>query len=153
MIMTRNYSLCFAFLMASASLASVATAFVGPAPMNVAGTRNLKSNSALSVALDSPPPVVQEASSTTFTTTSNQLSSSAVLNTGVKDYLATGTGTTTSSSASSSSIELSLVERKPPTKEEIADKKRNFNLIFWGGGFVAPFLATFFYFGFKFWEK
>ena len=24
---------------------------------------------------------------------------------------------------------------------------------FWGGGFVAPFLATFYYFGFKFWEK
>ena len=42
---------------------------------------------------------------------------------------------------------LSLQERRPPTAEEIAAKKRNFNLWFWGGGFVAPFLATFYYFG------
>jgi hypothetical protein len=48
---------------------------------------------------------------------------------------------------------LSLEERRPPTKEEIEEKKRNFNLWFWGGGFVAPFLATFYYFGFKFWER
>jgi len=48
---------------------------------------------------------------------------------------------------------LSLEERRPPTAEEIAAKKRNFNLWFWGGGFVAPFLATIFYFGFRFWEK
>ena len=40
-----------------------------------------------------------------------------------------------------------------PTKEEIAAKKRNFAFWFWGGGFVAPFLATFYYFGLKFWEK
>lgn len=57
------------------------------------------------------------------------------------------------SSVSSSSFSVSLQERKVPTKEELEAKKRNFNLIFWGGGFVAPFLATFFYFGFKFWEK
>ena len=54
---------------------------------------------------------------------------------------------------SSTSMTLSLQERRPPTAEEIAAKKRNFNLWFWGGGFVAPFLATFYYFGFKFWEK
>lgn len=48
---------------------------------------------------------------------------------------------------------LSLQERRPPTKEEIEAKKRNFNMWFWGGGFVAPFLATFYYFGFKFWER
>lgn len=52
-----------------------------------------------------------------------------------------------------SSANLALVERKIPTAEEIAAKKRNFNVIFWGGGFVAPFLATIFYFGFRFWEK
>ena len=56
-------------------------------------------------------------------------------------------------SAADSSITVSLQERKIPTKEEIAAKKRNFNLLFWGGGFVAPFIATVFYFGFKFWEK
>lgn len=48
---------------------------------------------------------------------------------------------------------VAIQEYKTPTKEELAQKKRNFNLIFWGGGFVAPFLATVFYFGFKFWEK
>lgn len=48
---------------------------------------------------------------------------------------------------------VALQERKIPTPEEIAAKKRNFNLWFWGGGFVAPFLATFYYFGLKFWEK
>mmetsp|Transcript_12432 Transcript_12432/g.34503 ORF Transcript_12432/g.34503 Transcript_12432/m.34503 type:complete len:133 (-) Transcript_12432:366-764(-) len=53
----------------------------------------------------------------------------------------------------SSTLTVALKERKIPTKEEIAAKKRNFNLIFWGGGFVAPFLATIFYFGPKFWTK
>jgi hypothetical protein len=42
----------------------------------------------------------------------------------------------------SSSTTLSLEERHIPTAEEIAAKKLNFNLWFWGGGFVAPFLAT-----------
>ena len=61
---------------------------------------------------------------------------------------------TSSSVLDSSSNMLSLKERPPPpTAEEIAAKKRNFNLWFWGGGFVAPFLATFYYFGLKFWER
>lgn len=58
-----------------------------------------------------------------------------------------------SSAISSSTQTLSLKERVPPTAEEIAAKKRNFNFWFWGGGFVAPFLATFYYFGLKFWER
>lgn len=53
----------------------------------------------------------------------------------------------------SSSTTLALQERKAPTAEEVQQKKNTFNLIFWGGGFVAPFLATIFYFGFRFWEK
>jgi hypothetical protein len=53
----------------------------------------------------------------------------------------------------SSSMFLSLQDRKIPTKEEIEQKKLTFNVIFWGGGFVAPFIATVFYFGFRFWEK
>ena len=65
---------------------------------------------------------------------------------GVENYVA--------SSIESSSQALSLKERPPPpTKEEIEEKQRNFNLIFWGGGFVAPFIATVFYFGPKFWLK
>jgi hypothetical protein len=55
--------------------------------------------------------------------------------------------------SSSSSLQLSLKDRVIPTAEEIAAKKFNFNVIFWGGGFIAPFLATIFYFGFRFWEK
>ena len=58
-----------------------------------------------------------------------------------------------STSLESSSVQLSLKERPPPpTPEEIARKKRNFNLWFWGGGFVAPFIATIYYFGPKFWK-
>ena len=54
----------------------------------------------------------------------------------------------------SSSTMVALKDRPPPpTAEEIAAKKKNFNLWFWGGGFVAPFLATFYYFGLKFWER
>jgi hypothetical protein len=63
---------------------------------------------------------------------------------GINNYMA---------SSSSSSQLLSLKERHIPTPEEVAAKKANFNLWFWGGGFVAPFLATIFYFGFRFWEK
>jgi hypothetical protein len=54
----------------------------------------------------------------------------------------------------SSSNLVSLKDRPPPpTAEEIAAKKANFNLWFWGGGFVAPFLATIYYFGFQFWKR
>jgi hypothetical protein len=61
--------------------------------------------------------------------------------------------TSTSSIESSTSL-VSLKDRPPPpTAEEIAAKKANFNFWFWGGGFVAPFLATFYYFGLKFWER
>ena len=75
-----------------------------------------------------------------------QLPAAAVrspLQEGVQNYL----------TSSSSSQLLSLQERHVPTAEEIAAKKLNFNILFWGGGFVAPFLATVFYFGFRFWEK
>ena len=50
-------------------------------------------------------------------------------------------------------VTVAIQEYKTPTAEELADKKRNFNVIFWGGGFVAPFLATVFYFGARFWER
>jgi hypothetical protein len=66
---------------------------------------------------------------------------------GIRNYIA-------SPFEESTTMTLSLKERPPPpTEEELAAKKRNFNLWFWGGGFVAPFLATFYYFGFKFWER
>ncbi len=57
------------------------------------------------------------------------------------------------SSTSTSSMLLSIQEYRKPTAEEIAAKKLTFNLWFWGGGIVAPFIATIYYFGFKFWER
>jgi hypothetical protein len=77
------------------------------------------------------------------------------LNAGIENYLSTNPSISAadSSTSLSSSMTLSLQERVAPTKEEIANKKNTFNLIFWGGGIGAPFIATFFYFGFKFWEK
>jgi hypothetical protein len=68
---------------------------------------------------------------------------------GIENYLST----TPSTANTYSSMTLSLQERRAPTAEEVASKKFNFNVIFWGGGIIAPFLATVFYFGFKFWEK
>lgn len=91
------------------------------------------------MALVSPPPVEHVTVASPF----DQISQSqSPMMKGAKDHL----------SGSSSQL-LSLQERRPPTKEEIEAKKRNFNLLFWGGGFVAPFLATFYYFGFRFWER
>lgn len=57
------------------------------------------------------------------------------------------------SSTSTSSMLVSIQEYRKPTAEEIAAKKLTFNLWFWGGGIVAPFIATIYYFGFKFWER
>jgi hypothetical protein len=95
----------------------------------------------LSAALMSPPP--PPTSNIVMDTASITTSSSSALTQGVDSYMKDGP----------SSQLVALQERKIPTKEEIAAKKRNFNLWLWGGGFVAPFLATFYYFGFKFWEK
>jgi hypothetical protein len=56
------------------------------------------------------------------------------------------------SSRTSSSL-LALQERRVPTADEVAAKRLTFNLWLWGGGFLAPLLATIFYFGPKFWTK
>jgi hypothetical protein len=68
---------------------------------------------------------------------------------GIENYLST----TPSTSSATSSMTLSLQERVAPTAEEVAAKKFKFNVLFWGGGIVAPFIATVFYFGPKFWLK
>ena len=78
------------------------------------------------------------------------------INNGIGRYLSAQQQQEESSSSSimSSATILSLKDRPPPpTAEELAAKKATFNLWFWGGGFLAPFLATFYYFGFKFWER
>ncbi|GKY95497.1 hypothetical protein MPSEU_000511400 [Mayamaea pseudoterrestris] len=74
---------------------------------------------------------------------------------GIDQFLAKSSSSSSAAAtfSSSSSQLVSLKERYVPTPEEVAAKKRNFNILFWGGGFVAPFVATVFYFGFRFWEK
>eukprot|EP00578_Thalassiosira_sp_NH16_P012398 CAMPEP_0181124032 /NCGR_PEP_ID=MMETSP1071-20121207/26245_1 /TAXON_ID=35127 /ORGANISM="Thalassiosira sp., Strain NH16" /LENGTH=139 /DNA_ID=CAMNT_0023209271 /DNA_START=113 /DNA_END=532 /DNA_ORIENTATION=+ len=106
----------------------------------------------LSVAvMDSPQPA---ASSSAIAPVSfdqqASITTSSALNDGIGRFIAEEP----SSAIMTSTNVLSLKERPPPpTAEEIAAKKATFNLWFWGGGFVAPFLATFYYFGFKFWER
>ncbi|KAI2506223.1 hypothetical protein MHU86_8158 [Fragilaria crotonensis] len=103
----------------------------------VPGAQSSRRSMTTMAAFVTPPPVqhLHQIPQTSF----NQHSSPLTL--GIKEF-----------NAGSSQV-LSLQERRPPTKEEIEEKKRNFNFWFWGGGFVAPFLATFYYFGFKFWER
>jgi len=82
------------------------------------------------------------------TTTTTTTLSTNTLETSVQSFLQAN------NPIDSSTMTVSLKERPPPpTKEEIEAKKRNFNLWFWGGGFVAPFVATVYYFGPKFWTK
>jgi hypothetical protein len=113
------------------AMSASAMAFV---PRASTGTK-----SALKMAFVTPPPAVtlQQASQMPAVSTTQ----SSVLSQGIHDYVGSSTQL------------VSLVERKPPTKEEIQKKKDNFNFWFWGGGFVAPFLATFYYFGFQFWKR
>jgi parvulin-like peptidyl-prolyl isomerase len=96
---------------------------------------------------DTPVVAVPQAVVVTQDAVRQQVGQSSPLQDGIRNYVA-------SPFEESTTLTLSLKERPPPpTKEELAAKKRNFNLWFWGGGFVAPFLATFYYFGFKFWER
>mmetsp|Transcript_24321 Transcript_24321/g.51755 ORF Transcript_24321/g.51755 Transcript_24321/m.51755 type:complete len:119 (-) Transcript_24321:1152-1508(-) len=96
---------------------------------------------------DAPMAAMQPAVVVSQEAIQQQVQQTSLLQDGVRNYVA-------STFEESTTMALSLKERPPPpTAEELAAKKRNFNLWFWGGGFVAPFLATFYYFGFKFWER
>merc|ERR1719343_1408742 len=105
-----------------------------------------------SLAMMTPADVAPPATETIFVadtmSSMNSKLSASALNNGIQSYISQQP-----TSSESSTLTVALKERKIPTKEEIAAKKRNFNFWFWGGGFVAPFLATFYYFGLKFWEK
>lgn len=104
------------------------------------------------VALDNADLLVRSSSTAPPPALSALLNPTPIRTTNTAAPLAFASPSTTSSS-SSSLVLLSLQDRKIPTPEEIEQKKLTFNLIFWGGGFVAPFAATVFYFGFRFWEK
>jgi hypothetical protein len=105
---------------------------------------NSARKTALSAFVELPPVELNVAS--TFVSSQASASSSA-LQDGLSNYLSS------SPAIESSTLSLSLKDRPPPpTAEEIAEKKANFNFWFWGGGFVAPFLATIYYFGPSFWK-
>lgn len=123
-------------LLALLSLSATVSCFVSP---TAAGrSKSIK----LSMMMDQAPIVVEPASEI------GPMSYNSALNNGIGKFISQDSSIMTSTEL------LSLKDRPPPpTPEEIAAKKRTFNLWFWGGGFVAPFLATFYYFGFKFWER
>ena len=132
-------------LLVPALLLSMASAFAPIVPAAV------ELNNAI---IPSLPMMIATSTTTTATTPSVAAitagSSSYQLQQGINNYIS-GLG---EDGISSSTMSLSLKDRPPPpTKEEIAAKKRNFNLWFWGGGFVAPFISTIYYFGPKFWKK
>ncbi|EED96448.1 predicted protein [Thalassiosira pseudonana CCMP1335] len=141
----------YLFLLSCLSMAASASCFL--APSSIQQQRKVS----LGMMMDQPaPPSTINTESVVFhqSSTANPyyFPPSPIINNGISQFLTTDKDT--SSAIMTSTNILSLKERPPPpTAEEIAAKKRTFNLWFWGGGFVAPFLATFYYFGFKFWER
>ena len=109
---------------------------------------NVRSPLAMAIMTDAPAPVSPPMTPSSLIVSSNSLQSSSF-----QQQPASFNQYFEASSSSSSSTLVSVQEYKKPTAEEIAAKKRNFAFWFWGGGFVAPFLATFYYFGLKFWER
>ena len=130
----------YIFLLSCLLAVANVSGFVSPA--------SRRSTTSLSLtAMDVPPAIIATPQSQ-----QQQLASpSTSLNNGIGNFISNGND---ESAILTSTNVLSLKDRPPPpTAEEIAAKKRTFNLWFWGGGFVAPFLATFYYFGLKFWER
>ena len=108
------------------------------------------------IAVDLPSPPSHTIINTPAHLTSfHTITTSSVLPQNMEQWLSIQTAptATTASATESSTTLLSIQEYHKPTPEELAAKKRNFNLWFWGGGIIAPFLATFYYFGLKFWER
>jgi hypothetical protein len=142
-----NYFLNSLVLVACTMLALTCSSVAAFAPGSMASRRPsfLSAMAPMPASVASPTMMTQLGSDT-------QMMRQVDLNAGIENYLLSADSAAADSSISSS-MTLSLQERVAPTKEEIANKKNTFNLIFWGGGIGAPFIATFFYFGFKFWEK
>ena len=123
-------------LLALLSLSASVSCFVSPAASGRSKAIQL------SMMMDQAPIVAEPASEM------GPVNYNSALNSGIGNFISQDSSIMTSTEL------LSLKDRPPPpTPEEIAAKKATFNLWFWGGGFVAPFLATFYYFGFKFWER
>lgn len=138
----------FSFVLSLLSMVACVSGFFNPLDRRSATSLPL-------MAMDAPPatPIIAASTSAispiSFGQRASGTTSSSSFSEGICRYLSQD-----ESSFMSSTTVLSLKERPPPpTAEELAAKKATFNLWFWGGGFVAPFLATFYYFGFKFWER
>ena len=145
----------------------VATAFVPHNRPSFSSTTTRRSSAVLLHMVPDLPPFVslqqQQPPVTAALSTMTKDSASLLVHSQIQPESALSRGTLLAATAatansdnkdvSSSSMTLSLQEIKKVTAEEIAAKKFTFNAIFWGGGFVAPLLATVFYFGAKFWEK
>jgi hypothetical protein len=135
------------YLVSFLSMTTVASGFVSP-------RRKSSATSIAMAIMDVPPPPPSTTVLSTIAPLSFDLqapiTTSSVFSKSIGNFMSQESHSTVMSSTNI----LSLKDRPPPpTAEEIAAKKQTFNLWFWGGGFVAPFLATFYYFGFKFWER
>ena len=117
--------------------------------------------SSLSMALDVPPIITETSANTPLVG-----GASAQLQTGIDVWSASSSSVVLSEdssedivakiaakSAAANEAARAKEEARKKSTEQLAEEKKTFAWYFWGGGFVAPFLATFYYFGFKFWEK
>jgi len=139
-----------------ALLVATASGFILPAQ------RTSMPMSSLSMTMDVPP-IVAEISGPALVSASG---ASAQLQNGIDVWSASSSSVVLSDessedivakiaakSAAANEAARAKAEKNKKSAEQLADEKKTFAWYFWGGGFVAPFLATFYYFGFKFWEK
>ena len=134
-------------------LAATVSGFTAPAQ------RMNRPASSLSMVMDVPP-IVTSATAPFVSGTSAQLqngidmcsasSSSVVLSEESSEDIVAKIA---AKSAAANEAARVKAEKSKKSAEQLAEEKKTFAWYFWGGGFVAPFLATFYYFGFKFWEK
>ena len=140
-----------------ALLVATASAFTAPA------LRMKRPASSLSMAMEVPPIVTSASTSATAPIVSG---ASSPLQNGIDMWSATSSSVVLSEessedivakiaakSAAANEAARVKAEKSKKSAEQLAEEKKTFAWYFWGGGFVAPFLATFYYFGFKFWEK
>lgn len=149
--MERIYRVFLTFLLLVAMLRDVHS-FLTTGPKKV-GVRSL---GALLGDVTPPFTATQITPTNTATTTATTTPLSTILQQSTAspwNYASVVKSDSLSAPSTSASLIVAVQEYKTPTAEELAQKKMTFNMIFWGGGFVAPFLATIFYFGFRFWER
>jgi len=149
------------FVVLSAVLAT-ATGFVVPARRTASGN-GVPSLTSMAMTVDAPP----AATVSTVSGITAHSSSSYQLNSGVQSFLSSSSSSNVilanadddaiakiAAQSEKANAEARLKEAKrAKSSEQVANEKKGFAYWLWGGGFVAPFLATFYYFGFKFWEK